>query len=118
MKKFQVVAFRPILLGIDVQLGRLFIAAMHHAATLSLGFVRRDTVPEQHPLGSRLQVFGVNGLICQACVESLCDTEVNHFGYGVSILLCDKYVAGLDIAVNNTFLVRMLYRSANLYEQR
>jgi hypothetical protein len=58
---------------------------------------------------------GENRLVGQALISRrLGNAEINDFGNGNAIVQGDENIRGLDIAVNDALLVRMLDGVANL----
>ena len=65
-----------------------------------------------HSLEARVdRMFG------KCLIERLCDTEINHFGNSPPVKLGDQNIAGLNIAMNDTFLMCVLNRLAHLDKQ-
>ena len=60
---------------------------------------------------------GEEGLIGQFAVRRLGDAKINHLGHGHAVVHRDQDVRGLDVPVNDAFLVRVLDGPANLNEQ-
>ena len=61
-----------------------------------------------------LKVLSVDRLVGQAGIDGFGYTEVNHLRYRPPIVQCHQYIAGLDIAVNDPFVMGVLYRTADL----
>ena len=53
----------------------------------------------------------------QRLADRLGHAEIDHFGNGRDVMHFDQHVAGLDVAVNQAFLVRVLKRLADRDEQ-
>ena len=50
-------------------------------------------------------------------LQRLGQSEVDHLGHRPAVVLGDQNVRGLNVAVDNPFLVGMLHRLADLHEQ-
>jgi hypothetical protein len=64
-----------------------------------------------------LAVAGTQGLFGQSLVGCLGDAEVDHFRHGTAVVERDKHIGGLDIAMDNTLLVGVLDRMADIQKQ-
>src|SRR5205823_12217108 len=60
---------------------------------------------------------GEDGLVGQPPLRGLGDAEINHLRHRGSILRRHQHVRGFDVAVDDSFLVRVLDRTANLNEE-
>ena len=60
---------------------------------------------------------GVNRLLGQALVDGLCDSKVDYFGYGRAVQLRNQNIRWLDVAVDYSFLMRMLNCLTAINEQ-
>src|SRR5664280_1478608 len=60
---------------------------------------------------------GEEGVIGQPSLRGLGDAEINHLGHGHAVVDGDEDVRGLDVAMDDSLLVRVLDDLANLDEQ-
>ena len=60
---------------------------------------------------------GEEGLVGQPLFGGLGDAEINHLGHRHAVVGYDQNVGGLDVAMNDALLVRVLDGLANLDEQ-
>jgi hypothetical protein len=58
-----------------------------------------------------------NGFVGQALASGLGDAEVDHFGDGRAVVDGDENVRGLEVAVNDALLMRVLNRLAHLHKK-
>src|SRR5262249_28222648 len=66
----------------------------------------------------KLVLLGVQRVIRQATCDRFRYSKVNDLGRSPAIDHRHQYVAGLDVAVNDSFLVCMLHGAADVAEQR
>ncbi len=86
--------------GVDVELVELGLLGAHV-------FDRADHLAE----------FGEHGLFGQALTDSFGDAEVDDFDYGTLVVIGHQNVRGLKIAMDNSLLMGVLHRLADLDEQ-
>src|SRR6185436_13574114 len=80
------------------------VAARIHVQSAHLGLFRTDV----SRCANELLELRINRLICELAGGGFGDPEINYLGDRHAIVECDEDVRGLDVAVNDSLLVRML----------
>ena len=92
---------------------RINIAARIHVQTAHLSLFRTHVGRCADELLKR----GEKCLIGQPPLRGLGDPKIDHLGHRHTIVQSDQNVGGLDVAMDDPFLMRVLDGVANLYEQ-